>query len=86
MDYFLKQKGFNDEEQKAKRAFQPGMELYGYCGGIFGRDSYDIKTIKEVNGNQIICFNSEGHYVSGVVDSWVSLLESSNLSLESEEY
>lgn len=27
---------------------QPGLELYGYCCGYFGRDSYGIKIIKDV--------------------------------------
>jgi hypothetical protein len=26
-------------------SLQPGTKLYGYCGGIFGRDSYHDKVI-----------------------------------------
>jgi len=84
--YVLKQKEVEGEEAEAKMAFRPGMKLYGYCGGIFGRDSYDIKTIFEIHPKQIQVINSEGLYQTGNVSSWVKLLEDSNESLQWETY
>lgn len=44
----LKQKADTDWMSEAMEVLKPGMILYGYCGGYFGRDSYDNKTIKSV--------------------------------------
>ena len=41
-----------------------------------------VKTIKEVNENQIVCVDSDGYHWFGNVISWISLLESSNRALE----
>lgn len=84
MGYVLEQYSEQGEEAKAKRAFTPGMELYGYCCGVFGRDSYDTKTIKEIKGSTIYAVNSDGALCSGHVYSWVDLLESSNYFLHNE--
>jgi hypothetical protein len=86
MKYILKQKSKSDENL-AREAFKPGMILYGYCGGIFGRDSHGNKTIVEVDvtHNSIMVLESNGAYNTAFVESWVGLLESSNSSLATQE-
>lgn len=86
--YILKQRGEKDEELLARQAFQSGMKLYGYCHGLFGRDSYGIKTIVSINGD-IITVEEEGSYNSSQMRdpfSWVDLLKSSNDACEDEDY
>jgi len=89
--YILKQVGQDTEESAARAAFQPGMNLYGYCQGIFGRDSYGIKTIVKVYNNSIVVTEIVWYYTNqkyfnvtktASVDSWVELLISSNTSLD----
>jgi hypothetical protein len=38
-------------EQEASKALQPGTILYGFCGGYFGRESYEDKTVTDVRWN-----------------------------------
>jgi hypothetical protein len=78
MKYVLEQKKAKGREAEARAAFSVGMELYGYCCGIFGRDSYDTKRILAIDDDRIICINSDARSISGNVYSWVELLESSN--------
>ena len=33
---------------------QEGMTLYGYCGGYFGRNSYNAKTIEGIGSDWIV--------------------------------
>jgi hypothetical protein len=88
--YILNQAGQNTEESAARAAFRPGMYLYGYCMGIFGRNSYGVKTIVKVDGNLIVVTEMVWDYTkqkyinvtnTANVDSWVELLISSNTSL-----
>jgi hypothetical protein len=46
-DTLLQESDFTNtgEEADAKSQFKPGVHLYGYCCGAFGRDSYETKTI-----------------------------------------
>ena len=89
--YVLNQKSANGEEAEARAAFSVGMELYGYCGGIFGRDSHGTKTILRIEGNSIQVreqhwVNSEKTFLNiAEVRSWVELLGDSNDSLRSIE-
>ena len=38
-----------------------GTPLYGYCGGAFGRDSYDKKYIVLAGKDWIVVLDSEGY-------------------------
>ena len=40
--------------------FKPGDVIYGYCGGAFGRDSYDTKTCTFVTKSYAVFENEEG--------------------------
>lgn len=98
MKYVLKQRGdaeLNNEELQAKSVFRVGMELYGYCCGVFGRDSYGVKKVTKIQGNYIHVEEKEWDTSLsadvmcervGNVYSWVDLLESSNTALESGEF
>lgn len=41
-----------------------GSVLYGYCGGVFGRDSYENKRVEAFGADWIICRDKKGciHY------------------------
>jgi len=64
--------------------FSPGDKIYGYCGGLFGRDDYDDKVCVMVSFNYAIFVNDEG-YASALnrdscitqerVDGWKTALE-----------
>lgn len=85
--YVLKQRGeaeHSAEELMAKSAFTVGAELYGFCCGIFGRDSYGVKKIIEMRRGDHIVVLEDGFHKNGKVYSWVELLESSNQFLEEE--
>ena len=81
MKYILEQYVGNEEDE-ARAAFKVGMNLYGFCGGIFGRDSYETKIIKEIIHNFLECENIEGQIYHVYVDSWINLLNDSNYGLE----
>jgi len=87
-EYILKQKGSTNKESLARSAFRVGDTLYGYCQGIFGRDSYGNKRIISIEGDYIYVvedtFNGPS-YNNGQVSSWADLLESSNRSCEEQE-
>lgn len=83
-EYVLKQYKEDTEEAKAKRAFKPGMTLYGYCCGYFGRSSYGDKKIIEIFGNKIEV-EEDGVRFYADVESWKDLLESSNQELDNKE-
>lgn len=80
----LKQRGEGFGQAKFRSQFQPGMTLYGYCCGIFGRDSYGDKVIQAVYSNGIVV-KEDGHIIAVDVDDWKGLLESSNEALRQEE-
>jgi len=85
-EYVLKQYKKDDEQSKARRAFQIGMTLYGYCGGRFGRDSYEDKKIVNIFGNIIEAIDEEGiTHFSLEIEDWVNLLESSNYEVSQRE-
>lgn len=83
-EYVLKQYQGNTEEAKAKRACKPGMILYGYCCGYFGRDSYGDKKIIEIFGNKMEVEEDGVRYYADI-ESWKDLIESSNQELEKKE-
>jgi hypothetical protein len=81
----LKQRNIKDKEVLAKSLIQPGMYLYGYCGGRFGRDSYDDKLVLSVSNNQVTVRNENGRIENSFeIHSWVDLVEDSNMYLEQE--
>ena len=44
-----------------------GTLLYGYCGGHFGRDSYETKRVEALGADWIVCRDQYGqiHFASG---------------------
>ena len=88
-EFVLKQRGQDDEESLARSAFRVGMFLYGYCGGLFGRDSYGEKEIVGLHGNTIIVKEKDGSTHSGTVEGvfkWKYLLISSNNDCDNPDY
>lgn len=80
----LKQRDGSPEIQ-ARNLLKPGMMLYGYCGGDFGRDSYGDKKIIAVYEDHLVV-EEEGHtLVSRTIHSWIKLIEDSNYYLEGQE-
>ena len=39
---------------------QIGQLLYGYCGGIFGRDSYSTKRVEDIGVDWVVVRNEDG--------------------------
>lgn len=37
-----------------------GTLLFGYCGGAFGRDSYDIKRVEAIGADWVVARNQQG--------------------------
>lgn len=84
MEYVLKQATEKTENYKARKVFAVGMTLYGYCGGIFGRDSYGDKKIVQIIGDYIeVEENGVTNYAT--VKNWIALLEDSNYELMRRE-
>lgn len=84
--FFLKQRDVvNFEEVKARKAITVGMSLYGYCGGIFGQDSYEEKIIMEIISNYIQVKYMDGSFGGGIVESWAQLVRDSNEEYEKIE-
>jgi hypothetical protein len=44
-----------------------GSKLYGYCGGVFGRDHYDDCRVEAVGAGWVVvrCENGEPDFASG---------------------
>jgi hypothetical protein len=84
---FLQEEDF-DEQAQARKLLQPGMILYGYCGGRFGRDGYGDKIILKVRKDSVRVTNERGvEQDSFLIDDWVELIKQSNQSLaEKLEY
>lgn len=83
--FILKQKGIPDSQDEidARNCIQPGMILYGYCCGYFGRDSYANKKIISIDGREITVRDENGVIsTSYKITSWVDLVESSNKDME----
>ena len=90
MKYILKQKGIKNEDILAKNALFVGMKLYGYCGGLFGRDSYGEKEIVEIHENYLVVKYDNHMYttsfaIDGKIHTWAGLIEDSNSALEEME-
>lgn len=87
MKYVLNQKE-GTEEYQAMMAIRPGMKLYGFCGGLFGRDSYGEKTILEVHEDHVVVtedgFTMPSRKIDGDPYSWVGLIEDSNRALKED--
>lgn len=49
---------------------QIGQMLYGYCGGIFGRDSYDNKRVEAIGIDWVVVREDDGtpNFASGFKD------------------
>lgn len=49
---------------------QIGQMLYGYCGGIFGRDSYEDKRVEAVGIDWVVVREDDGipNFASGFTD------------------
>jgi hypothetical protein len=89
MKHILKQKE-DTEEYQAMSAIKPGMKLYGYCGGLFGRDSHGEKTVVDVHKDHLIV-TENGHtivskYITGNTFSYVQLIKDSNEALEANNF
>jgi len=86
----LKQRGQDDVEALARQVFVPGMFLYGYCGGLFGRDSYGDKQIVSVGGDYITVRERDGFINTGHIDgrthTWLGLLGRSNSACNDPDY
>jgi len=86
MEYVLRQARIkNEAEDKARAAIQPGMILYGYCCGYFGRDSYEDKLVIDIIGDHIEVRDENGVEQIAEVKSWMELLKSSNEELQKRE-
>jgi len=88
MKYILKQEDGYNNESLARAAIERGMYLYGYCNGMFGRDSYGKKLILEVMSNHVIVLE-DGHTILGAemdgkIFTWAALIESSNKTFEED--
>lgn len=86
--YELRQHELYDPEDLARQAMQPGLYLYGYCGGIFGRDSYGPKQILDIQEELIVVseLTSKGRVRrTGYTNKWLRLLNSSNEALDSPD-
>ena len=51
-----------------------GTKLYGFCGGIFGRDSYSEKRVEAFGVDWVVIRNDEGKVEYGDIDN-ISELE-----------
>jgi len=96
----LKQRGENEWLSQAVGLLTPGLVLYGYCGGRFGRDSYGDKVIKKVQLVPTLGHTAgedlEGLYIEVkeagginfiVIDSeedLINLIDASNRDLQAE--
>ncbi len=54
-----------------------GSVLYGYCGGAFGRDSYDDKRVEAMGADWIVVRNRAGRpeFTTGSPDELAEYLE-----------
>lgn len=85
--YILRQRPETNDEDAARNAVKPGMILYGYCCGFFGRDSYEDKVVLEIVGNYIKVKGCDTSYINfGKIDSWVDLVNFSNSALSEMEF
>ena len=87
--FVLRQEGENDEDAQAKAVLLPGMKLYGFMCGLFGRDSYGTKTILSVHHDHIVA-REDGHTivsrtVDGRVYTWAGVIQDSNDCLKELE-
>ena len=87
--YVLKQREDSDETN-ARNAIRPGNLLFGYCGGLFGRESYGDKKVVSVHSDHLVV-TEDGHtLVSRTIDgesyTWAGLILDSNNSLEEDNY
>ena len=82
----LKQKGMHDDEVRSRLQIQPGLKLYGFCGGLFGRDSWGEKTVVAVRDNRIDFLEYDelgtSREVDGDIYTWAGLIKDSNRELE----
>lgn len=45
-----------------KEPLRVGDVLHGYCGGAFGRDSYECKRVEAIGADWVICRTVGGQY------------------------
>lgn len=44
----------------ARNPFQLGDVIHGFCGGVFGRDSYNCRRVEAVGSDWIVTRNDRG--------------------------
>lgn len=49
---------------------QVGDTLYGFCGGAFGRDSYEDKRVEAVGKDWIVCRDNQGQVHFADLSEW----------------
>ena len=80
--------GITGKDLEAYQSIQPGMVLYGYCCGKFGRDSYGDKVVvrKTTDSLEVQEETRDGRRCTNWAemrpDDWFDLVESSNSWLE----
>ena len=75
---------------QARAFLVKGAELYGYLNGLFGRDSYGVKTIINIFSDHLVVKDEDGiTMVSLKIDgkrfSWSEIVKASNDSLAEME-
>lgn len=78
--------GLTSKELEAYNSIKPGMYLYGYCGGRFGRDSYGDKLVVSKTIDSVTVMEDGVKNCSFQIHSWLDLVNSSNSSLKEDEY
>ena len=71
-------------EQRVKDSLKPGMYLYGYCGGVFGRESYGDKKILSIGDEHITVEELGIVKHSTPIKSWQQLVTNSNTALDED--
>lgn len=87
--YQLKQvnkSDLNQDQLIAREAFKPGLSIYGFCCGYFGRDSYGEKVIVEVGPDYLVVRENGVTCQSFEINNWLELLNSSNNDAEELRY
>lgn len=66
-------------------ALQIGQMLYGYCRGIFGRDSYDDKRIEAIEFDWIVVRGEDGTPDFACGEANLQILETDECAKPREE-
>lgn len=79
----INETGLVEKDLETYNSIQPGMVLYGYCCGKFGRDSYGDKVVvrKTIDYLEVQERRDDQRFnnsASMQADDWYDLVESSN--------